>query len=155
MTEGLDTIMKRPFEVDVSEYPFKDNWLSYRDGYIHYLDEGKGPTVLLLHGNPTWSYIYRNIIKELRGECRLIALDYPGFGMSKAPSQYGFTPKEQSEAVLELIHRLELKNIILVVQDWGGPSARASKNILPCDGRMAYWVLASNTPQLLCKSDVT
>jgi hypothetical protein len=75
--------------------------------------------------------------------------------MSKAPSQYGFTPKEQSEAVLELIHRLELKNIILVVQDWGGPSARASKNILPCDGRMAYWVLASNTPELLCKSDVT
>ena len=121
MTEGLDTIMKRPFEVDNSEYPFKDNWLSYRDGYIHYLDEGKGPTVLLLHGNPTWSYIYRNIIKELRGECRLIALDYPGFGMSKAPSQYGFTPQEQSEAVIELIRRLELTSIVLVVQDWGGP----------------------------------
>jgi haloalkane dehalogenase len=121
MTEGLDTIMKRPFEVDNSEYPFKDNWLSYRDGYIHYVDEGKGPTVLLLHGNPTWSYIYRNIIKELRGECRLIALDYPGFGMSKAPSQYGFTPQEQSDAVLELIRHLQLKSIVLVVQDWGGP----------------------------------
>ena len=113
--------MKRSFEVDVSEYPFRDNWLSYRDGYIHYVDEGKGPTVLLLHGNPTWSYIYRNIIKELQGECRLIALDYPGFGMSKAPSQYGFKPQEQSEAVLELISRLELKNIVMVVQDWGGP----------------------------------
>jgi haloalkane dehalogenase len=121
MTEGLNAIMKRPFEVDNSEYPFKDNWLSYRDGYIHYLDEGKGPTVLLLHGNPTWSYIYRNIIKELRGECRLISLDYPGFGMSKAPSQYGFTPQEQSEAVLELIRHLQLKSIVLVVQDWGGP----------------------------------
>jgi len=119
MIEELDTIMKRPFEVDNSEYPFKDNWLHYRDGYIHYLDEGKGPTVLLLHGNPTWSYIYRNIIKELRGECRLIALDYPGFGMSKASSQYGFTPQEQSEAVLELIRHLQLKSIVLVVQDLG------------------------------------
>jgi len=121
MTEKLESIMKRPFEVDISEYPFNDNWLSYRDGYIHYLDEGKGPTVLLLHGNPTWSYIYRNIIKELRGECRLIALDYPGFGMSKAPSRYGFTPQEQSEAVIELICHLKLKNLVLVVQDWGGP----------------------------------
>jgi len=117
----LDNIIKRSFEVDASEYPFKDNWLSYRDGYIHYLDEGKGPIVLLLHGNPTWSYIYRNIIKELRGEGRLIAPDYPGFGMSKAPSQHRFTPQEQSEAVTELIRHLELKNIVLVVQDWGGP----------------------------------
>ncbi|HMK93772.1 MAG TPA: alpha/beta fold hydrolase [Candidatus Limnocylindrales bacterium] len=121
MSEESEIIMKRPFEVDVSEYPFDDHWLSYRDGYIHYVDEGKGATLLLLHGNPTWSYIYRNIIKELRGECRLVALDYPGFGMSKAPSKYGFTPREQAEAVTELIHRLELKNIVLVVQDWGGP----------------------------------
>ena len=121
MTEESESTLKRPFEVDVSEYPFTNNWLRYRDGYIHYVDEGKGPTVLLLHGNPTWSYIYRNIIKELRGECRLIALDYPGFGMSRAPSQYKFTPQEQSEAITESIRRLELTNIVLVVYDWGGP----------------------------------
>ncbi|MGQ7871626.1 alpha/beta fold hydrolase [Bacillus sp. 1A] len=113
--------MKRLFEVDSSEYPFKDHWLPYRDGYVHYIDEGQGPTVLLLHGNPTWSYLYRNVIKELRGGCRLIALDYPGFGMSKAPSHYGFTSQEQSEVVTDLIRRLELKNFVLVVQDWGGP----------------------------------
>lgn len=121
MTERADVAPKRPFEVDASEYPFSDHWLTYRDGYIHYVDEGKRPTVLLLHGNPAWSYMYRNVIKELHGECRLVALDYPGFGMSKAPSQYGFTPQEQSEAVNELIRRLDLKSIILVVQDWGGP----------------------------------
>jgi haloalkane dehalogenase len=108
--------MKRPFEVDSSEYPFKDHWMSYRDGYIHYIDEGQGPAVLLLHGNPTWSYLYRNVIKELYSDCRLIALDYPGFGMSKAPSSYGFTPKEQSEAVADFIRRLELKDFVLVVQ---------------------------------------
>ncbi|AJY74163.1 alpha/beta fold hydrolase [Paenibacillus beijingensis] len=113
--------MERPFEVDLIEYPFTDRWLPYRDGYIHYLDEGQGPTVLLLHGNPTWSYLYRNVIKELRGEYRLIAPDYPGFGMSKAPAGYRFTPQEQSEAVLDLIRRLDLKDFVLVVQDWGGP----------------------------------
>ncbi|MGO4272456.1 alpha/beta fold hydrolase [Paenibacillus sp. TAF58] len=113
--------MKRTFEVDLLEYPFKDHWLPYRDGYIHYIDEGTGPTVLLLHGNPTWSYLYRKVVKELRGECRLVAIDYPGFGMSKAPSHYGYTPQEQSDAVMEVIRRLDLKDFVLVVQDWGGP----------------------------------
>lgn len=113
--------MKRTFEVDLLEYPFKDHWLPYRDGYIHYIDEGTGPTVLLLHGNPTWSYLYRKIVKELSGECRLVAIDYPGFGMSKAPSGYGFTPQEQSDAVMDVIRRLDLKDFVLVVQDWGGP----------------------------------
>jgi len=113
--------MKRPFEVDPIDYPFKDHWLSYGDGYIHYVDEGIGPSVLLLHGNPTWSYIYRDIIKELRAESRLVALDYPGFGMSKAPSGYGFTPKEHSEVVAGFVEHLRLQNLVLVVQDWGGP----------------------------------
>lgn len=113
--------MQRPFDVDASEYPFKDHWMPYRDGMIHYVDEGQGPVILLLHGNPTWSYLYRNVIKELSGECRLIALDYPGLGMSRAPSDYGYTPKEHSEAVTEFIRRLNLKEFVLVVQDWGGP----------------------------------
>ncbi|MBA2938626.1 alpha/beta fold hydrolase [Paenibacillus sp. CGMCC 1.16610] len=113
--------MQRPFDVDPSEYPFKDNWMPYRDGMIHYVDEGQGPVILLLHGNPTWSYLYRNVIKELSGECRLIALDYPGLGMSRAPSGYGYTPQEHSEAVSEFIRRLDLRDFVLVVQDWGGP----------------------------------
>ncbi|MFD0678621.1 MULTISPECIES: alpha/beta fold hydrolase [unclassified Paenibacillus] len=113
--------MKRQFEVDSMEYPFKDHWMPYRDGHIHYIDEGQGPTILLLHGNPTWSYLYRNVIKELQNEYRLIALDYPGMGMSKEPSQYGFTPQEHSDAVMEFIRRMDLKNFVLVVQDWGGP----------------------------------
>ncbi|MDF2651476.1 MAG: alpha/beta hydrolase [Paenibacillus sp.] len=113
--------MQRPFDVDASEYPFKDHWMPYRDGMIHYVDEGQGPVILLLHGNPTWSYLYRNVIKELSGECRLIALDYPGLGMSRAPSDYGYTPKEHSEAVTEFIWRLNLKEFVLVVQNWGGP----------------------------------
>ncbi len=113
--------MNRPFEVDPSEYPFSDHRLPYRDGYIHYVDEGQGPAVLLLHGNPSWSYLYRDVIKPLSGECRLIAPDYPGFGMSKAPTNCRFTPQEYSEGVFSLIRHLALGNFVLVVQDWGGP----------------------------------
>ncbi len=116
----METI-PRPFEVDSSEYPFNDHWLPYRDGYIHFVDEGQGPVVLLLHGNPTWSYIYRNVVKDLREECRLVAPDYPGFGMSKAPSAYRFTPQEHSDAITDLISRMKLRDVVLVVQDWGGP----------------------------------
>jgi haloalkane dehalogenase len=111
----------RPFEVDAAEYPFADHWFPYGDGLVHYVDEGQGPPVLLLHGNPTWSYVYRDVIKGLRAECRLVAPDYPGFGMSKAPSRYGFTPQEHSQVVAELIRHSALTNFVLVVQDWGGP----------------------------------
>jgi haloalkane dehalogenase len=95
--------------------------MPYRDGFVHYVDEGRGPTILLLHGNPTWSYLYRDVIKALRGECRLVAPDYPGFGMSKAPANYDFTPQEHSDAVASLIRHLSLTGLVLVVQDWGGP----------------------------------
>jgi haloalkane dehalogenase len=145
--------MARPCEVDPSEYPFKDHWSPYRDGLVHYIDEGQGPTVLLLHGNPTWSYIYRNVIKDLRGECRLVALDYPGFGMSKAPSQYGFTPQEQSDAVIDLVNHLELKDLVLVVQDWGGPIGinYAVRNRANLRGLvvMNTWAWPASTPQKL------
>jgi haloalkane dehalogenase len=113
--------MDRPFEVDPLEYPFADHWFPYRDGVIHYIDEGSGPTVRLLPGNPTWSYLYRDVIKPLRGECRLVAPDYPGFGMSPPPTQYAFTPQEHAGAITQLIGHLELTNLVLAVQDWGGP----------------------------------
>jgi haloalkane dehalogenase len=117
----MEPAVERPFEVSAQEYPFADHWLGFRDGHVHYVDEGDGPTVLLLHGNPTWSYLYRNVIKDLRGECRLVALDYPGFGMSKAPTGYGYTPQEHAEMLVEFIRRLDLTNFVMVVQDWGGP----------------------------------
>ncbi|MDA4136817.1 MAG: alpha/beta fold hydrolase [Thaumarchaeota archaeon] len=139
--------------MDSSEYPFQDHWLPYRDGYVHYIDEGQGSTVLLLHGNPTWSYIYRNVIKGLRGECHLVALDYPGFGMSKAPSQYGFTPQEQSATVAQLISHLKLENIVLAVQDWGGPIGMnyAVRNRANLRGLvvMNTWAWPASIPQKL------
>jgi haloalkane dehalogenase len=126
--------MLRPFDVDPSEYPFADHWWPYRDGLVHYVDEGEGPVVLLLHGNPTWSYLYRNIVKELRTSCRVVAPDYPGFGMSRAPSRYTFTPREHSEMISDLVAHLGLRELVLVVQDWGGPigmryATRNPKNV--------------------------
>ncbi|MBI3596847.1 MAG: alpha/beta fold hydrolase [Nitrospirae bacterium] len=111
----------RKFSVDPNEYPFTSRWLERSGSRMHYIDEGTGTPVLLLHGNPTWSYLYRNIIKELRGEARLIVPDYPGFGFSDHPPGYGYTPAEHADWVNALIDHLKLKNIVLVVQDWGGP----------------------------------
>jgi pimeloyl-ACP methyl ester carboxylesterase len=88
---------------------------------VHYVDEGKGETLLFLHGNPSWSFQWRDLIRELSGSYRCVALDYPGFGMSTAPSGFGFTPAEESRVVEEFVDRLGLTNITLVMQDWGGP----------------------------------
>ncbi len=112
---------KRSFPVSTADYPFKDHWFAYHDGWVHYLDEGRGIPVLLLHGNPTWSFLYREVIKALGEKCRLIAPDYPGFGYSKAPPRYGFTPSEHARVIAELIDHLGLRDFVLVVQDWGGP----------------------------------
>ena len=118
----MHDVYRRPFEVDAKEYPFEDHWFPYRGGNVHYVDEGDGPTVVLLHGNPTWSFLYRKVIRELRDECRLVAPDYLGFGMSSPPFvTFRYTAPEHAETVAALIQRLGLKDIVLVVQDWGGP----------------------------------
>jgi len=88
---------------------------------IHYVDEGDGPPLLLLHGNPTWSFLYREIIKGLRDRFRCLALDLPGFGLSQAPPGYGFTPAEHARVLEALVERLELAGVTMMVQDWGGP----------------------------------
>jgi haloalkane dehalogenase len=88
---------------------------------IHYVDEGEGETLLFLHGNPAWSFQWRDLIQGLRGSYRCIALDYPGFGLSEAPAGFGFTPREESLVVEEFVDRLGLRDVTLVMQDWGGP----------------------------------
>ncbi len=93
---------------------------------MHYLDEGDGFPVLMLHGNPTWSFLYREVITALRDSCRCIAPDYPGFGFSEHPPDYGYTPREHSEWIAALIDELELERYVLVVQDWGGPIGLAA-----------------------------
>jgi pimeloyl-ACP methyl ester carboxylesterase len=88
---------------------------------VHYVDDGAGPTLLLLHGNPTSSFLYRHVIAGLRDRFRCVALDYPGFGRSVAPPGYGFTPREHSRVVERAVDLLGLRDLTLFVQDWGGP----------------------------------
>src|SRR4051812_40203160 len=109
--------MDRPAWVDRELYPFEDHWL---DG-LHYVDEGDGPPLLMLHGNPTWSFTWREVIEGLSDRYRCIAPDLPGFGLSEAPSGYGFTPPEHAEAIGRLVDELDLRDATLLVQDWGGP----------------------------------
>lgn len=110
-----------PDWLDTTIYPFDNHYLQIDGHTVHYIDEGSGPTLLLLHGNPSWSFAYRNIITELSGQFRCIALDYPGFGLSTAAPGYTFTPEAHSHVVERFITELGLTNIRMMVHDWGGP----------------------------------
>jgi pimeloyl-ACP methyl ester carboxylesterase len=88
---------------------------------VHYVDEGEGETLVFLHGNPSWSFQWRDLIRGLRGSYRSVALDYPGFGLSDAPAGFGFTPRDESRVLEEFVDRLGLRDMTLVMQDWGGP----------------------------------
>lgn len=122
--EGCGQAMRSaelPFDVDRTEYPFTSRWHEAEGARIHYLDEGSGSPVLLLHGNPTWSYLYRDVVRDLRGEARCVVPDYPGFGGSRAPEDYRFLPREHAARISRLVEHLGLRGAVLVGHDWGGP----------------------------------
>ncbi len=108
---------------------------------VHYLDEGSGPPLLLLHGNPTWSFLYRDLVKSLRDRYRCIAPDYPGFGLSRAAPGYGFTPAEHAAVIERLIVELDLSGVTMMVQDWGGPIGFATATRQP--ERFAAFVIGN------------
>ncbi len=104
---------------DISaEFPYESKYIDVKGSKIHYIDEGKGDPILFIHGNPTSAYIWRNIIPYVTNNARAIAVDLIGFGKSDKPDiNYGFA---DSYAYLEeFIYKLNLKNITIVVQDWG------------------------------------
>ena len=111
----------RPDWVDPKLFPYDSHYVELDGARVHYVDEGSGPTLLMLHGNPTWSFLYREIIAGLHDRFRCIALDYPGFGLSTAPPGYGFAAAEHSEIVARFVSALDLTDWTPVVQDWGGP----------------------------------
>ncbi len=102
-------------------YPYQPRWFDSSVGRVHYVDEGEGRPILMLHGNPTWSFLYRGIISKLRGDYRCIAVDYPGFGLSDRPGGYGYTPGEHARVVTSLVRELDLSDVVVLGQDWGGP----------------------------------
>ncbi len=104
-------------------YPFKSHFLDLNGHKLHYVDEGSGEPVVMLHGNPTWSFYYRNLIKALSPKFRVIAPDHIGCGLSDKPgvNDYSYTLKQRIEDVESLLtHTGTDSNITLVVHDWGG-----------------------------------
>lgn len=113
-----------PENVTPEQYPFSGKYLPVRNGLrLHYLDEGAGKPVLMLHGNPSWSFYYRNLARALRGANRVIVPDHIGCGLSDKPGddKYDYTLKSRVEDVETLLDSLALQEkITLVVHDWGG-----------------------------------
>jgi haloalkane dehalogenase len=102
-------------------YSFEPHYVELGGMRMHYVDEGGGDTVLLLHGEPTWSYLYRKLIAGLRGH-RCVAPDWFGFGRSDKPTEVGWYSYDRHYASLEaFVEELDLRDVTLVVQDWGGP----------------------------------
>jgi len=108
--------------LDEKEYPFEHHYLELPMGRLHYVDEGEGDQVLVMvHGNPAWSFLYRHLIKGLSSKYRCIAMDHIGFGLSDKPEDWSYLPKAHAENLEALIGHLNLTNFVMVVQDWGGP----------------------------------
>jgi len=102
------------------DYPFAPHWLEFEGLRMHYVDEGSGDPVLLVHGEPTWSFLWRKIVPQLPG--RAIAPDLIGFGRSDKPEDVGWYSYDRHVASLAtLVETLDLSRLTLVVHDWGGP----------------------------------
>ena len=103
-------------------YDFAPHYVEQDGLRLHYLDEGEGPPVLLLHGEPTWSYLYRKMIPQLTPAARAIAPDYFGFGRSDKPlAREAYTYDFHVRSIARLVEKLDLRDATVVVQDWGGP----------------------------------
>jgi haloalkane dehalogenase len=121
MSVGSSGTGVRPAWVDGQLFPFKSRFVEFGGNVVHYVDEGQGPVLLMLHGNPTWSFVYRDVITQLSGSFRCIALDYPGFGLSSPAAGYQFHPADHAHVVGEFVDHLDLRDVTLIAQDWGGP----------------------------------
>ena len=99
-------------------FPFESKYIDINGSKIHYIDEGEGDPILFLHGNPTSSYLWRNIIPYVQSQGRCIAPDLIGMGKSDKPD-IGYTYEEHYDYIEKFIAKLELKNITLVIHDWG------------------------------------
>ena len=131
-----------PIWVDAIEYPFKHRWFDTPDGRLHYIDEGAGEVVLFVHGNPSWSFEFRHVIRALRTRYRCVAIDHLGFGLSDKPRQGQYLPQDHAFRLASFVEHLALSDLTLVTHDWGGPIGMAYAVDHPKNVRR---IIASNT----------
>ena len=101
-----------------SEYPFEPRYVDVFGSRMHYVEQGTGEPIVFIHGNPTWSYLWRNVMPYLVPYGRCIAVDLIGYGRSDKPQiEYKWT--EQAKYVEEFFRKMGLNNVVLVLHDWG------------------------------------
>lgn len=102
------------------EYPFEPKSLDIDGLRYSYVDEGEGPVLLFVHGNPTWSFAWRRLIKHFAANYRCIAVDHIGMGLSDKPKDYGYRIDQHIGNLERLIQHLNLTDVTLIGHDWGG-----------------------------------
>ena len=108
--------------VDLPGFPFAPRYLAQDSLRMHYVEEGTGEPVLLLHGEPSWAFLYRKLIPPLAGVARVVAPDYFGFGRSDKPTRIeDYSYDFHYGSIERLADELDLRAATVVVQDWGGP----------------------------------
>lgn len=102
------------------DYPFAPQYLQQKGGRLHYIDEGSGPVIVMVHGNPTWSYYFRHLITLLQESHRVIAIDHMGCGLSDKPEEYPYCLAQHIENLENVLNHLRIDRYSLIVHDWGG-----------------------------------
>jgi pimeloyl-ACP methyl ester carboxylesterase len=110
-----------PEWLDRTLFPFVPKRFATSDGELRYVDEGQGSPIVLVHGTPSWSFEWRAVIAALRGSQRVIAPDHLGFGLSDKPPMGAYRPADHARRLLALFDALDLRDVTLVVHDFGGP----------------------------------
>ena len=110
-----------PSWLDREAYPFRPKRFSTADGELSYVDEGTGPVVLFVHGTPSWSFEFREVLKTLAKDYRCVVPDHLGFGLSQKPTGASLSPEDHARRLAALVRALDLRDITLVVHDFGGP----------------------------------
>ena len=104
-------------------YPFKSHFFTLNEQKshrLHYIDEGRGETVVMLHGNPTWSFYYRNLVLHLKSDYRCLVPDHIGCGLSDKPQSYNYCLQQHIDNILQWLKGINIGYFHLVVHDWGG-----------------------------------
>jgi pimeloyl-ACP methyl ester carboxylesterase len=119
VNEGAD---RRAAEAYRALYPFESHWLDLDGVRYHYLDEGpaQAPPIVMLHGNPTWSFYYRDLVSPLSQEYRVVVPDHVGCGLSDKPQDYDYCLAQHIANLEQLIDALALQDVTFVLHDWGG-----------------------------------
>jgi pimeloyl-ACP methyl ester carboxylesterase len=120
---GSDAAASSRLGIDAALYPFRSHWASYGGLQQHFLDEGEGEPLVLVHGNPTWSFFYREVVKAFAPRYRVVAPDHIGCGLSSRPTdrEFAYTLESHVDVLEALLDQLGLtRGVTLVLHDWGG-----------------------------------